>query len=118
MTYLWGKPPELFLTVLNNFKISFKFPSYCQNFLQISFRIAVPSNFLHFVIISFQKEISFKVEALVVILINNHRNYSHITRIRTTLLIVSVKNAPLRSNACAITNVVCCVGSVEIQIEI
>ena len=37
-----------------------------KKILQISFEILFPSNFLHFLKISFKKEISFKVEALVI----------------------------------------------------
>ena len=54
----------LLLTFLNNLKKILQISFIFQNFLRISFRIAFPSHFLHFVKISFQKKISFKVETL------------------------------------------------------
>ena len=43
----------------------FKFISSCQKILEISLKNLFPSNFFHFFKISFEKEISFKVEALI-----------------------------------------------------
>ena len=53
----------VFLGFFRNKEISFTFPSIFRNFLQISFRFEFPDNFLQLVKISFEKEISFKMEA-------------------------------------------------------
>ena len=49
----------------SSIKISFKFLSNCQKILRILFKTLFLPNFPHFLKISFKKEISFEVEALV-----------------------------------------------------
>ena len=54
-----------YFRIFEHLAISFKFPSAFKNFLNFSFKIFSPLIFLHFFKISFQKEISFKMEALL-----------------------------------------------------